>query len=267
MTDEPLTPEHQAAIAAILKPTEDIRADNTRIHRLMRWVALMSIVAVLGVGGAIYAVVQSNSARNAEARSQKEQITAQAEADYRARVAQCEAGNTFRKGDLSLWTELLSLPAVPGSSPQSRIIMASNVAKFKAFLAVHDAPMDCSKIVAPPSGVLPSLKIQPLPTTIAPASTTTSTTAVVTTRSGTVRSSSVGANGAQGPRGFTGIPGPSGPVGPSGPAGAPGVAGRSPFPFTFTFQIPGITLLGGSLGARTVTCTVAAPTATAVCTG
>jgi hypothetical protein len=66
-----------------------------------------------------------------------------------------------------------------------------------------------------------------------------------------------GSDGSPGPQGNQGPPGPQGEQGPrgeQGPAGQSGSDGANAFPFTFSFEVPGV------VGSRTVTCTVRSTT-------
>lgn len=114
---------------------EDINRPNTQLRRYARrsrrmiWVAFVAIlVALAGLGFAIYSIVHVNQVA------------------HQARVAQCNTGNKFRVGDQQLWAKVLSEPRAAGLTAAQIAQQETNVADFRKFLAVHDALNDCSHL-------------------------------------------------------------------------------------------------------------------------
>jgi hypothetical protein len=217
-------PGYEEAVAAILKPTARITERQDRQGTVLSWVVLALVIAFIGLGLGGWALWRSNDDRIALHNYIQRQIAATALADYNNRVASCVTGNSFRIGDQELWAKVFTFPQAPNQTKAQQEIEAQNLASFKAFLKVHDALVDCSKIPLPVAA-LPALNLKKVP---AGGVTVTTGTTIVTSGGNTVV--------LQGP------PGPRGATGPQGLTGAAGASGASPFPirFHFTFTVLGV---------------------------
>jgi hypothetical protein len=115
--------DYEQAVKDITRPTVKLASYARRSRRLI-WAALAAIlIAFAGVAFSIYAIGHVNQVA------------------HQARVDQCHTGNSFRAGDLALWTEVFKISTAPQTAQQ-----AANVATFKVFLNHHDAPLDCTHI-------------------------------------------------------------------------------------------------------------------------
>jgi len=72
-------------------------------------------------------------------------LSVQAEQRHQQNVARCEQGNEFRKGDLTLWNEVITLSAQQNKKPPTPAQQQATE-QFQEFLAKHDALTDCSKV-------------------------------------------------------------------------------------------------------------------------
>lgn len=146
---EPPRIDYFEAVKAITEPTTRLGDYGRRTRKLVWW-AIAAVVLALAAGVfSVFSVVQANEARHRiEAVAHQETAVAKQEAAdaHQAVVAQCENGDKFRAGDEALWTKIFSYPTPTGESPQQLAEQAANVANFKMFLEVHDAPIDCSKL-------------------------------------------------------------------------------------------------------------------------
>jgi hypothetical protein len=120
-----------ATLAEVNKPMADLLA---YIRRTRHWIFTIILSLIVDVSLTVF-IFHLQTATN-QARKNL------AVAIHNQNVQRCIQGNTFRVGDLDLWNTLLNFTPVSPQTAQQQ----ANVRQFKAFLATHDAPVDCSKI-------------------------------------------------------------------------------------------------------------------------
>lgn len=120
--------DYQQAVDDINRPNLQLRRYARRSRQLI-WVAFAAILLAFASNGfAIYSIVHVDQVA------------------HLARQAQCQTGNRFRAGDLQLWDKVFSEPRTSGLTPAQIAQQNANVADFRKFLTVHDAPINCGRL-------------------------------------------------------------------------------------------------------------------------
>ena len=126
--------------AAIIRLTHGF-ARVDKFAKRTRWIAVASVVAVVLAisGGALAAFAKSDSgeANDKASRSQEYQ------------VANCKAGNEYRKDNKDLWEYLIKLNLSnpdPQATAAQKKLQAKLIKKFQAKVDETYAPRDCTKV-------------------------------------------------------------------------------------------------------------------------
>jgi hypothetical protein len=135
--DNPQPPDPLTAVLSALKATSaELKATKAEVVRLRTYgkrnrlfIVFDVVLTVLlsGVGAISVHAVQSAGHANS------------------AQLALCQAGNTARAQQVTLWTHLLALPPAPGA-PKRTPAQKKQVTEFEAYIHSIFHPRDCAAL-------------------------------------------------------------------------------------------------------------------------